>query len=69
MPETGYYSSKKTDDICEDVCGEVIIIWFSFFQIYSFFFPSTFLRLGIGDFDFFCAIFLVFLPSLYQNPR
>lgn len=24
MPEAGYYNSKKTDDICEDVCGEVI---------------------------------------------
>ncbi|XP_064968459.1 uncharacterized protein LOC135614727 isoform X1 [Musa acuminata AAA Group] len=22
MPEAGYYSSKKTDDICEDLCGE-----------------------------------------------
>ncbi|URE47613.1 glycosyl transferase family 17 protein [Musa troglodytarum] len=22
MPEAGYYCSKKTDDICEDVCGE-----------------------------------------------
>ncbi|XP_031478349.1 uncharacterized protein LOC116249268 [Nymphaea colorata] len=22
MPENGYYSCKKTDDICEDVCGE-----------------------------------------------
>lgn len=26
MPETGYpYRSKKTDDICDDVCGEVVI--------------------------------------------
>lgn len=21
----GYYSSKKTDDICEDVCGQVLL--------------------------------------------
>lgn len=21
----GYYSSKKTDDVCDDVCGEVLL--------------------------------------------
>lgn len=26
MPDGGYYSSKKTDDICEDVCGQVFLI-------------------------------------------
>lgn len=30
----GYYSSKKTDDICEDVCGQVLLI---FLSIYLFF--------------------------------
>lgn len=30
----GYYSSKKTDDICEDVCGQVL---FYFLSIYFFF--------------------------------
>lgn len=23
----GYYSSKKTDDICEEVCGQVQILY------------------------------------------
>lgn len=27
----GYYSSKKTDDICEDVCGQVLFIFFESF--------------------------------------
>lgn len=26
----GYYSSKKTDDICDDVCGQVIFHIFLF---------------------------------------
>lgn len=26
----GYYNSKKTDDICEDICGEVLVFAFSF---------------------------------------
>jgi hypothetical protein len=30
----GYYSSKKTDDICEDVCGQVLLFLF----LFSFFF-------------------------------
>lgn len=37
----GYYSSKKTDDICEDVCGQVLLfslIFFGFFIILFFVF-------------------------------
>lgn len=34
----GYYSSKKTDDICEDVCGQVL---FYFLSIFFFFFKFS----------------------------
>jgi hypothetical protein len=34
----GYYSSKKTDDICEDVCGQVIYSSYSSIKVLIFFF-------------------------------
>jgi hypothetical protein len=33
----GYYSSKKTDDICEDVCGQVIYSSYSSIKVLIFF--------------------------------
>lgn len=35
----GYYSSKKTDDICEDVCGQVLFIFFIYLFIFFESFP------------------------------
>lgn len=32
MPESGYYNSKKSDEICEDFCGEVRIFFHYFFN-------------------------------------
>lgn len=28
MTPDGYSSSKKSDDFCEDVCGQVLCFWF-----------------------------------------
>lgn len=35
----GYYSSKKTDDICEDVCGQVLFYFFIYLFIFFESFP------------------------------
>lgn len=44
MQEGGYYSSKKTDDICEDVCGPVTSLLFPFvFQFFSIVFMADLL--------------------------
>lgn len=68
--EGGHYCSKKTDDICGDVCGQVFSLrsYFSFssFPISPFlFFGSVdlFLQASLAIFSFFSTVALFSLPG------
>lgn len=57
----GHYCSKKTDDICGNVCGQVLYFLFLFlkfsFQFKVWYFSSLYL---VGGFNGFCFLGSVF---------
>lgn len=56
----GYYNSKKTDDICDDVCGQVP--FFSFLFFFAFFF---FTRLSFCLIPLYSTLFHIWLSFFF----
>lgn len=65
MTSEGYYTSKKSDDICEDVCGGQVCFHLIVENVSSYlFFVSPLLFKG-GNFGYF-ADYMMLCTSLFE---